>query len=54
MLTHLDALSHMFYQGKMYNGYPQEQVNRQGAQQLAVIAYKNGLVSRGILMDIPR
>jgi len=54
VLTHLDALSHMFYQGKMYNGYSQEQVTRQGAQQLAVSAYKDGLVSRGILMDIPR
>ena len=54
VLTHLDALSHMFYQGKMYNGYSQAQVNRQGAQQLSVTAYKNGLVSRGILMDIPR
>jgi kynurenine formamidase len=53
VLTHLDALSHMFYQGKMYNGYSQQQVNRQGAQQLAVTAYKNGLTSRGILMDIP-
>jgi len=54
VLTHLDALSHMFYQGKMYNGYSQEQVDKQGAHQLAVTAYKNGLVSRGILMDIPR
>jgi len=53
VLTHLDALSHMFYQGKMYNGYPQSEVNRQGAQKLSVIAYKNGLVSRGILMDVP-
>jgi kynurenine formamidase len=53
-LTHLDALSHMFHQGKMYNGYSQDQVNKQGAQKLSVIAYKNGLVSRGILMDIPR
>ncbi len=52
--THFDALSHMFYRGKMYNGYAQEQVNRQGAQQLAVTAFKNGIVSRGILMDIPR
>jgi kynurenine formamidase len=53
VLTHLDSLSHMFYQGKMYNGYSQQQVDRQGAQQLAVTAYKNGLISRGILMDIP-
>src|SRR6185295_9997015 len=48
VLTHLDALSHMFYQGKMYNGYSQQQVDRQGAHQLAVTAYKNGLVGRGI------
>jgi kynurenine formamidase len=54
VLTHLDSLSHMFYQGKMYNGYPQEMVNREGAQRLAVIAFKSGLISRGILMDIPR
>src|SRR6266851_7647356 len=54
VLTHLDALSHMFYQGKMYNGYSQEQVDKLGAHQLAVTAYKNGLFSRGILMDIPR
>ena len=28
-VTHLDSLSHMFYQGKMYNGYSQADVNRQ-------------------------
>ena len=53
VLTHMDALSHMFYQGKLYNGYPQSQVNgteRNNWQS----AYKNGLMSRGILMDIPR
>ena len=31
VLTHMDALCHMFYQGKLYNGYPQSQVNREGA-----------------------
>jgi kynurenine formamidase len=54
VLTHFDSLSHMFYQGKMYNGYSQEKVSQDGASQLAVTAYKNGLISRGILMDIPR
>ena len=53
-LTHLDSLSHMFYQGKMYNGYPQTEVNKQGAQNLAVTAFQNSLVSRGVLLDIPR
>jgi len=52
--THLDALSHMFYQGKVYNGYSKEEIGRQGAKQLAVTAYKTGFMSRGILMDIPR
>jgi kynurenine formamidase len=52
--THFDSLSHMFYQGKVYNGYSQEQINKQGAGQLAVTAFKDGFVSRGILMDIPR
>lgn len=52
--THMDALCHMFYQGKMYNGYPQETVTKAGAEKLSVIAFKNGIVSRGILIDIPR
>lgn len=54
VLTHLDSLSHMFYGGKVYNGYSQTEINKSGAQQLAVTAFKNGFVSRGILMDIPR
>lgn len=53
-MTHFDALSHMFHQGKTYNGYPQTEVGKDGAKQLAVSAYKNGFVSRGILMDIPK
>lgn len=53
-LTHFDALSHMVYQGKIFNGYSQEEINGTGAHQLAVDAYKSGFFSRGILMDIPR
>lgn len=53
-LTHLDAMSHTFYGGKLYNGYSQTEINATGAHQLAVDAYKNGFFSRGILMDIPR
>jgi kynurenine formamidase len=52
--THLDALCHMFWQGKMYNGFPQQEVTRKGAQKLGIQNLKNGIVSRGILMDIPR
>jgi kynurenine formamidase len=52
--THMDSLCHMFYKGKMYNGYPQTDVTSQGATKLAVTNFKNGILSRGILMDIPR
>jgi kynurenine formamidase len=52
--THMDSLCHMFYKGKMYNGYPQTDVTSEGATKLAVTNFKNGILSRGILMDIPR
>jgi kynurenine formamidase len=52
--THMDALSHMAYEGKMYNGHPQADVTDQGAKDLAVTAFKDGIFTRGILMDIPR
>ena len=52
--THMDALCHMFYQGKMFNGFPQEMVTKDGAGKLAILNVKNGIFTRGILMDIPR
>jgi kynurenine formamidase len=52
--THMDTLSHMAYQGKMYNGVPQSTVTAKGAQSLGITNFKNGIMSRGILMDIPK
>jgi kynurenine formamidase len=52
--THLDALCHMFHNGKMYNGYSKDEVTKEGAGKLAILTLKNGIVSRGVLMDIPR
>lgn len=52
--THMDSLCHMFYKGKMYNGFPQDAITSQGATKLAITNFKNGIFSRGILMDIPR
>ena len=52
--THMDALGHAFYDGKMYNGYPQSSVTKQGAQKNDITAYQNGVVTRGIIVDIPR
>jgi kynurenine formamidase len=52
--THLDALCHLFYKGKMYNGFSQQDVTENGASKLSVINMKNGLFVRAVLVDIPR
>ncbi|MGH9755698.1 MAG: cyclase family protein [Blastocatellia bacterium] len=52
--THLDALCHMFWNGKMYNGVPQEEVTQKGAVRLAIQNLKQGIFTRGVLMDIPQ
>ena len=51
--THLDALCHFAYKGKMYNGFSLEEVTQKGAAKDSVIAIKNGIFTRGVLMDIP-
>jgi kynurenine formamidase len=50
--THMDSLCHMFYQGKMYNGFPQSGITAEGASKLAVRNFKGGIFTRGILMDM--
>ena len=54
--THLDSLGHHFVDDMMYNGYPRaENVSmKTGVAKNAIINYKNGIVTRGILIDIPR
>ena len=53
-VTHLDALCHVFHQGKMYNGYSQQEVTKAGAAKLSVYRLKAGIFTRGVLMDLPR
>ncbi len=50
--THIDALCHVFH-NEMYNGYPSSDVAAQGALNGAIHSIKNGIVSRGVLIDIP-
>jgi kynurenine formamidase len=52
--THMDTLAHIFYEGKLYNGVPVSSVTDKGTEQLGVSNYKNGIMSRGILIDIPK
>ena len=53
-VTHLDSLSHVFHQGKMYNGFDESVVKKEGAEALAVTEFANGIFTRGVLIDIPR
>jgi kynurenine formamidase len=52
--TQWDALAHIFYDGTMYNGYPQELVNSQGTSVNGIEQYADKIVSRGVFLDIPR
>lgn len=47
--THIDALHHIAFDGKMWNGFPLDQSPKNGIHNL-----ENGIFTRGILMDIPR
>ena len=52
--THLDAVSHQFWEGTMYNGHPARLVNAEhGATAESVELVKDGIVTRGVLVDMP-
>jgi kynurenine formamidase len=54
--THLDAFAHVFFGGKMWNGYDVAATvsKEKGAAKGAILNFKNGIVTRGVLYDIPR
>ena len=54
--THLDSLAHINDNGVFYNGYKPEPgaVLKQGHAKNSIHNLKNGIFTRGILLDIPR
>jgi hypothetical protein len=53
--SHVDALCHISYKGLTYNGRQASDVfNTRGATCQDITSYGNGLVGRGVLLDIPR
>lgn len=54
--THIDALCHIFTGpgGPMYNNRPSALVTETGAQANSVDAWRDGIVTRGVLYDIPK
>ena len=53
--SHIDALCHFLYKEQTYNGYARADVDTGGGcAKLSIDNLKNGIVTRGILLDIPR
>lgn len=54
-MTHLDALCHLLYKDKAYNGFTlKDFLTDQGCSKLGLQAYRDGIVTRGVLIDMPR
>jgi kynurenine formamidase len=51
--SHIDALCHIFHEGRLYNGYPAESVTAHGATKLGIHRLRDGVVTRGVLLDLP-
>lgn len=53
-ITHLDALNHLSWKGKLYNGVPAEVVTAtRGGAFGSAERVSAGVVTRGILLDVP-
>jgi kynurenine formamidase len=52
--SHIDALCHVSYDGALYNGISSDAVTSRGASVLSIDDARDGIVGRGVLLDIPR
>jgi len=53
--SHIDALCHFLYKDQTYNGYARADVTTdKGCVKLGIDNLKQGIVTRGVLLDIPR
>ena len=52
--SHIDSLCHILYKGKMYNGVAQDTITEAGCATNSIANLQDGIVTRGVLLDIPR
>ena len=52
--SHIDALCHVIFDGTLYNGVDARAITAAGAAELSVEVARDGIVGRGLLLDIPR
>jgi kynurenine formamidase len=51
--SHMDALCHVIFDSHLYNDVPAEAVTSTGADELSIEQAANGIVGRGVLLDVP-
>lgn len=47
-----DALGHAWYDGQLYNGFPESAVSPHGAKRGSIDKLTKGIVGRGVLLDV--
>lgn len=52
--SHIDALCHILFKGQMYNGVSQDTITEAGCSNASIDNLQGGIVTRGVLFDIPR
>jgi len=52
--THWDALSHIYYGDRLYNGFPASDVGSEGATRVGIDKVHEDFVGRGVLLDLAR
>ena len=53
-MSHIDALCHFAHNGRLYNDVPTSASSSEGCGKNGIHNLKNGIVTRGILLDFPR
>ena len=53
-VTQWDSLAHIFYEGKMWNGYDAALVTSSGAAKNSIDKTKDKIAGRGVLLDVAR
>ncbi|MCX5192828.1 cyclase family protein [Streptomyces sp. NBC_00249] len=52
-VSHLDALSHVAYRGRLYDGRPARELIGAGGARFGSVAALGPLVTKGVLLDLP-
>jgi kynurenine formamidase len=52
--SHVDAFCHVAFDGLLFDGAPESSVTAEGARTGTIDLLGNGLVGRGVLIDVPR